>query len=83
MRRSAPARVLVLEKTMVARKVVVNTAASTGGKDSGGKKGGKPYGEKFGGKGLGKDGNGSAGFKGKGQGPADGCWTCGGARFSY
>ena len=29
MRRSAPARVLVLEKTMVARKVVVNTAAST------------------------------------------------------
>jgi len=54
-----------------------------GGKDSGGKKGGKPYGGKFGGKGLGKDGKGSAGFKGKGQGPADGSWTCGGARFSY
>jgi len=53
-----------------------------GGKDSGGKKGGKPYGGKFGGKGLGKDGKGSAG-KGKGQGPADGCWTCGGAHFSY
>ena len=35
----------------------------------------------FGGKG--KDGKGSAGFKGKGQGPAEGCWTYGGARFSY
>jgi len=52
-----------------------------GGKDSGGKKGGKPYGGKFGGKG--KDGKGSSGFKGKGQGPAEGCWTCGGPHFSY
>ena len=54
-----------------------------GGENSGGKRGGKPYGGKLGGKGLGKDGKGSAGFKGKGQGPAEGCWTCGGARFSY
>ena len=53
-----------------------------GGKDSGGKNGGKTYGGKIGGKGLGKDGKGSAG-RGKGQGPADGCWTCGGAHFSY
>jgi len=64
-----------------------------GGKKGGGKKGGKPYsGGKFGSKGLGKGGKyggkdsggkGPAGFKGKGQGPAEGCWTCGGARFAW
>ena len=70
-----------------------------GGKKGGGKFGksggkqGKPYnsgGGKFGSKGPqqsgGKgpqQGKGPSGYKGNGNGPAEGCWTCGGPHFSY
>ena len=75
MHRSALAKVA---KTTVAKRAVANMGARTVVV----KKGGKPYsGGKFGAKG--KDGKGSSGFKGGGQGPAEGCWTCGGTRFSY
>jgi len=56
----------------------------SGGKQQFGKSGGK-----FGSKGpqqFGKgpqQGKGPSGYKGKGNGPAEGCWTCGGPRFSY
>ena len=64
-------------------------AGKDGGKKGGGKQGksggetnGKPYsGVKFGGQGEG--GRGPSGYKGKGNGPAEGCWTCGGPHFSY
>ena len=54
------------------------------GKPYSGGKQGKPYnngGGKFGGKGPQQE-KAPSGYKGKGNGPAEGCWTCGGPHFS-
>ena len=76
MHHSVPAKLLDQEK-MVGIRAAANRAARVVAKN-----GGKPYsGGKFGGKG--KDGKGPSGYKGKGHGPAEGCWACGGPHFSY